>query len=180
MNSEIKNIEDVELSKQDIREMTSPNSPNVIDYIELQRIGNLDAVFKNGGCILLIDTSITADAKTGHWVLLLHQGGKNIEHFDSYGFGIDKELDIANRDLLRYGGGNQLTPHLTALIQKDGYNVIENNHKLQILKDGINTCGRHCVVRYLMRDTPLNDYIKMMTGNKINADEIVSYMTYLL
>ena len=175
MNKVIKQAEKIELTGDDLREMTN-NECKVMDYLSLEKVATLDQVFGNKNAVILL---FNTSNNSGHWVLLIKRGDSSVEHFDPYGFTIDEDLNIANNQMLRNHEG-QLTPHLTALIERSGFNVIENKKRLQKLLKDINTCGRHCVLRYLFSDEPINKYIRMMTNQKITPDEIATYFTYLL
>ena len=175
MNQLIKNSEKIELTGEDLHQMTNGEC-KILDYLDLERMENMAQVF--GGkqaAILLFNTS----SNVGHWVLLMRRGEGVVDHFDPYGFSIDQDINIASNQMVRNHQG-ALTPHLTALIQKGGFRVIENNKRLQKMLSDINTCGRWCVVRYLMADYPIEKFQKTMLNQKINPDEIVSYLTYLL
>lgn len=110
----------------------------------------------------------------GHWVLLMKKGNL-IEFFDSYGFFIDDQLKFINPEFKKKS--HQDFPYLSKLLLDSGYKIIYNPVRLQKTNNDISSCGRHVCLRLILKDLPLNDYIKMMKYNKYDPDSLVTYLT---
>jgi len=80
------------------------------------------------------------EMKKGHWTLL-HRTSEGIEHFDPYGIIVDREF----REL----GWQQ--PHYLAKLLREmsekGEVINYNQYPFQSRGEGINTCGRWCILR---------------------------------
>ena len=113
----------------------------------------------------------------GHWVCLFREGNL-IEHFDSYGYFVDDELDFKMDEHFRKVN-NMEYPLLGLLMYEafDRYNMTFNEHKFQKQDNSISSCGRHCVVRLWYSHLPLKEYKKFMYSTKYTPDELVTLLT---
>ena len=94
--------------------------------------------------IILIEEKLNR----GHFTCLLRYG-KTIEAFDSYSGTIDNELKYIPEMMKRMLGEDE--KHLSRLLGAvKERQVIYSKKRLQKLEDGINTCGRWCILRILM------------------------------
>ena len=152
------------LSKEDLQSMLNTDV-NILDYDILGEM-TLDQVLVNGMAIILmhIHSDDGSRKPVGHWVALIRQGD-HIEHFDSYGLRIDEELHLTHE-----------SKHLSNLLH--GHIVKNDNVQLQEFKDDVNTCGRHCVVRCMMKDVDYEHYVQFMKSLKCKPDEAVTLMTF--
>jgi hypothetical protein len=175
MDKKILNAEQFDLSGADILRMTD-NKAKIMPYEALEHVGSLsEAIGAKGALILLYQTA----QQHGHWVCLLDKGNNNLEFYDPYGLKPDEELNMDNEYHLRIHNG-QKAPHLTALIEKGGWNVEYNKEKLQRMLSHVNTCGRYCVLRVIFRTTGMNQFNKLLTGNKYYIPDFwVSALTLL-
>lgn len=138
----------------------------VVKYSQLKNFRHIDDIFVNGSFVILIENPTS---NVGHWVCVVKRGtGKDaiISYFDSYGRVPDPKLYL--------GDGY---PYLTRLLKSSGYTVEYNSHDYQ--GSGTSTCGRHCIVRIIMKDEPLSHYRKFMNMFK-NDDEIVTAITSMI
>jgi hypothetical protein len=81
----------------------------------------------------------------GHWVCIVRKNN-NIYLYDPYGCPIDRELsfiDKAQRILL--GEDRRLIQRLINRCNCE-INIYENSSQFQSLKEGVSTCGRHCIL----------------------------------
>ena len=123
-----------------------PETNCILKYSELANLGSIydilpkDMSYK----IILIEEKLNR----GHFTCLLRYG-KTIEAFDSYSGTIDNELKYIPEMMKRMLGEDE--KHLSRLLGavKDRQ-VIYSKKRLQKLEDGINTCGRWCILRILM------------------------------
>lgn len=111
--------------------------------------------------------------RNGHWSLLHetvdNDGNSVVEFFDSYGMKPDDAIDvlriIEDKTIVKF------------LLQNDK-NIEYSPYQLQELKPGISTCGRHCILRYLMHHIPIDEYVDRLDAiakkTGYNYDLIVS------
>jgi len=166
------------LSDADIREF-EPNT-NIFTYPYLNEVSHIDEVLdRNGRAIMLF---LTENEQTGHWLAIMKRG-KTIEVYDSYGKKPDSAEFISNLgagkdDMERFGQSEKL---LTDLIRDSGYKLEWNKNAVQPGSKGVNTCGRHAVMRLMLGHLPLREYnallgrIKSKTG--IGADDLATALT---
>lgn len=179
---------DKALSGADIMNATN-GALKIMTYPQLTKYNYIKQAFGNNDGIALLypfrGSGRNGDGYYGHWTLLMRNNrkdGPEVEFFDSYSNKPDDQLKFAK-------GGyreehNMKLPHLTKLLYdatKRGYNVEYNNHKLQGKGGNIETCGRHVITRYLMRNLDVDQYNDLMnklqkeTG--LNKDQLVTEMT---
>lgn len=149
----IDKAEQIPLSGLDIRRISGIN--NIIEYGDLSSYRNIDAVLgPEEAIIILYETR----RFFGHWVCLFKRDTHTLEFFDSLGLPMDSELklisDYQRRQL------NEFIPHLTHLIKKSRYKLIQNKYKLQEFIENVNTCGRWASVRIKQRDMNIDDFAK--------------------
>lgn len=138
----------------------------VLKYRNLKNFHNLDDLFVNGSFVILIENPTS---NIGHWVCVVKRGQGNnavVSYFDSYGRKPDPKLYL--------GSGY---PYLTKLLLSSGYPIEYN--KIDYQGRGTSTCGRHCIVRIIMKDKPLSDYKKFMSLFR-NDDDIVTAITSMI
>ena len=126
------------LSFTDIKRMLGPasSSTKLIHYNDLQSATNIQQVFGPNKAVIILLSIMNKNAPTvGHWIAILSKGDI-IEHFDSYGFSIDKELSITHEQ-----------PWLGQLLRSSDKKIIQSTRRYQQLREDVNTCGRWCVVR---------------------------------
>jgi hypothetical protein len=118
---------------------------------------------------------VTTDTD-GHWLgIFADLESKTITHFDPYG--------LSPRAEMRYTNIPEVvnTP-LTNLYQKaesEGWNIIVSDTKLQEMEGGVNTCGRHVIVRLRMSYLSVAEYAALMMKQKMKPDDLVTLMTFL-
>ena len=163
----ITNAEGHDLSNDDIKNITNGKC-KVISYHELVSINKLDDLFvNNNACIILYETK----QNFGHWTALIKQNDYQVEFFDPYGLDMDSELNIA-----KYNN----TPYLTNLFNQTNYRLITNKTQLQHLVSQVNTCGRWCSMRVVMKNIPIGQFANLFTTNQhYNNDFWVSALTYI-
>jgi hypothetical protein len=174
------------LSSSDISNATN-DEVKIMTYPELTKYNDLDDAFGNRNSIALLYPfkGGVNSSMYGHWTLLMRNDrldGPEIEFFDSYNYKPDDQLKFAKggyRDSM-----NMRAPYLTKLLLKaidKGYNIEYNDNKHQSKDPLITTCGRHVVVRYLLRNLDIdryNDFMKkLQKKSKLRSDELVTYLT---
>jgi hypothetical protein len=138
--SEYKNKLSEMLSNDDFNKFYSDNiQDKIMKYSELKNYNDIPDVIPIDRDFRLILIETTRNA--GHWTLLIRKD--NIYYyFDSYGKKVDKEFKYIPNQIRRMLG--QTNNDLTRLLVGD--NVLQNTYKFQSNKDGINTCGKWCVM----------------------------------
>ncbi len=171
----IKKYEDVALSNTDIFELLG-GKVHIAMYPDLHNYENIDQLLgKYGACILLFE----AKPQYGHWVLIFKLDSTTIEFFNPYGgYPDDSLLSINKKFRIKT---NQEYPILSQLLIDSPYKLTYNEFQFQEKNHGINTCGRHCVVRLLKRKLDLYQYVNFL--NKLcneyneNYDGVVTLLT---
>ena len=171
----IKNAEAIDVDGSAMLRMVS-NKSNLMPYEALEAHQTIDSVLGKNGCVILLYQQNKA---WGHWTCLFksEQDKSKLLFFDSYGIPIDQELKFSKFNTRKHQG--QITPHLSALIDKSNYTVESNTHRYQ--KDGRRhqECGSHVATRIIFRHMGHKQYQTFMTKNKQDADYIVVAFTLL-
>lgn len=140
----------IPLTNDDLERYFGPTANmNIMKYSELADINAIEDVLpsNNSYKILLLETKLNS----GHWIAIMRYNN-TIEVFNSYGskpsrhdFGYVPKLT----NLLL----GQTEPYLNKLLDRalenKTFKIIFNKRKFQKLKEGVNTCGRWCVLRII-------------------------------
>ena len=120
------------------------------------------------------------EPNVGHWVGLIRNDDV-IEFFDSYGMFPESEKDYIDQNFIESSGQRQnKLAQLLFDAWKLGYKVEYNDYHLQVMKDGISTCGRHVISRIWNKHMNIDEYNKFINSfrNKgLNPDDVVSIIT---
>lgn len=175
MDKIIKNSEEIDLSGTDIMRMTDSKT-SIMSYEMLKNYNSIDTVLgRYESVVILYETR----RNFGHWVVLFKVSETTLEFFDSYGLSVDEELAFDKGYNKRIHKGQEV-PHLSHLLNESNYNVISNKKQLQSNLEDINTCGRYCVLRVILRHITLKEFNDLLINNKhYNPDFWVSALTYL-
>ena len=164
--NQIKYYEDVALSNNDICKLIDGKA-NIIIYPDLHKYENIDQLLEpHGACILLFE----AKKNYGHWCCLFKQKPNLLEFFNPYGGYPDDSLKYIGTDFRIKS--NQDYPYLSKLMIDSPYNLSYNEYAFQKHKPDIKTCGRHCSLRIICRDMPINEYYNFINyySKKLNLD----------
>jgi len=147
---------------------------NVVSYSDIK---SLDDIFgdKNAAIVLYQ----TTDKYSGHWVLIMryvYNGIHTIEYFDPYGDDID---NIITRKL-HYNPKQK--PIMYDILSQSDSDIIINNFKFQELSNNTQTCGRWCIVRFLLRMIPLTKFCALFKKKnyKLSRDNLTCLLTLLV
>jgi hypothetical protein len=147
----IKAIKDYErnlarmISDADIKN-TFGGDTKIIKYSELKNYKTFfDLLTENNGsecfCVVLTES----DYNEGHWCCLFRTKNDEIYWFDSYGIKPDGELKLIPERIRKMLGENSNElQRLIKTVPKGKFHYLKEKH--QVLKDGINTCGRWCMI----------------------------------
>jgi len=153
------------------------NQVKIITYPELIKFNNIEELLYPYGRVIIL---YLQKENYGHWTCIFYQGKgkKRIEHFDSYGYFPDDELNFAIDPYFRKVN-NMEYPLLTLLLNEayNRYDMTFNQYKFQKKKKDISTCGRHCIVRLWYSDIELDEYKDMMFSTELTPDELVTMLT---
>lgn len=148
----LKKYQNVALSNHNILSLLN-NKANIVLYPELYKYNSIDELLNPFGCCILL---FEAQPNYGHWVVLTRTNNKTIEFFNSYGGLPDGSLDKI--DIRFRKDSNQDYPYLSELLYKSPYHLTYNEFKFQKHDRKIKTCGRHCVVRALLKSLDIYQY----------------------
>lgn len=168
---DIYELMEVALSGEQIKDATGIN--NIVTLSELKHFKTLKQLLgRQKACILLYETS----ENYGHWCCIFEVSPDLVEFFDPYGFFIDSELKYVPQSFKDKKNLNHT--FIIRLLLNSSYKYIEwNNFPLQSQAEGVNTCGRHVILRLLHRDKTLNEYYNMVEGSGMDADKFVTIKT---
>ena len=171
------NAEQIELSDDDILDITR-NKTNLMTYASLENYNNIDDVLgEHGACVLLYQH----DESEGHWCCIFKsaQNDDTLIFHDPYGIKLDSEIEKSPFQMRRHNG--EIVPHLSHLLEKSNYKVIQDTYQFQEFKHDINTCGKFVCVRLLFRDYTPRKYKHLLLNSfeGMNPDKTVSMLTLL-
>lgn len=157
-----------ELSGFDLQEFV-PES-KVLLHSDIDEYDNIDELFVNRALpnVTFINyeagSTMTAggqEAINGHWSLIIDKGD-HIVSFDPYGGSLEKQYSYVKGDFRE-------DPHLIDLLLESNLPVDNNTFKFQKQGKGINTCGKHCVLRALFEDLTNSQYKDLIQKATKNA-----------
>jgi len=174
MDKIIKKIITEDLSGVNITQITRGNCI-VRLYEELLNFHNIvDAIGTTGNMVLLLPTQKDVET-TGHWVAVLFDKDTNtINHWDSYGLNWKQERAYSNNEYIK----EHLLGNLYRKAINEGYKVTYNQHRLQKMSNGINTCGRWVSTRVRFSYLSNDEFAEIFLNQKYNPDYLVSLLTF--
>ena len=150
---------------------------NIFLYGDILGATDIDELFGDFDSAVIL---YEKEPKLGHWVALLRRGNR-IEFFDPYGIFPDLEKSYLNRDYLVSTGQNYNKLADLLYHSWNKYVVEYNNFRLQTMKDGVSTCGRHVIARIWNKKLSINQYYKLINSFKkkfgLDADDVVAILT---
>ena len=161
----------VTLSNDDIAQLLRGRT-KVIHYADLQHYDSIEQLLSPYGNAVIL---YPGQGNVGHWTCVLYtkdgRGRRVVEFFDPYGISVDREFQMVHPSVRR-------PRFLARLLYETPYPVEFNDHDLQVLAAGVNTCGRHVVNRIRNAHMPLDTYIYVFGGRKKGeADRLAVEMT---
>lgn len=171
------------LTSSEISSLIGEDNCKVMIYKDLQKMGpqQFYNLMRSKRALVVL---YPGESDThGHWCLVfMYPDSKTIEFFDPLGK-IGKQELYADQELKWNAIGEAKRPVLKEWLKMFGGNLEFNPHQIQKRDDRINTCGRHCVVRYLFgrQGMPIEDYYKYLVQLKkekgLSPDQFVAKMT---
>lgn len=170
MDKVIRNIIDQDLSGADLNYVTHKKCP-VHLYKDL--IGKTDireVVGPNNACFILFPVQ---NSLQGHWIgIILHEKTNTVEHYDSYGLSWTEEIKYSDDPIVNRNVLGQLYKHA----MDQGYKVVYNQTRFQVMKEGINCCGKHVGCRIRFKYLDLDQYRRLMLNQKMSPDYLVTIL----
>jgi hypothetical protein len=166
MDKLILNAENISLSEEQIIS-ASYGKIKPMAYHELSGIQTASQLFATHNYICVL---YETRRNYGHWVLLSRIDDNTVEFFDPYGFRLDSELkyisDYHRKEL------DEFVPHLTNILKDQ--KIVSSTRQFQKRAEDVNTCGRHCIQRYRLRDMDLHEYSRFMFASRNDPDYLVT------
>ena len=157
-----------DLSFADLRKMLGEktHTTKFIQYDALSQFRDIAELFGSDNSVIILMSIKGPNAPAaGHFIALLNKPNF-IEHFDSYGFSIDQELNITHeQDLL----GNML--------RSSGKSIVQSKRKYQKMREYVNTCGRWCVVRVRHYNMSRSEFSSFIDSTHQEPDVAVTMLT---
>lgn len=173
----IKELEKISLSNEDVLKCIGHRA-NLVMYPQIRNYKNIDELLgEYGACVILYLTK-EDPGLYGHWCCIFKQDDKTIQFFDPYGDPVDTALDYDMSDYFRKKYDLDI-PLLSYLLYKayDKYDIRYNEIPFQEEKRDVNSCGRHCCIRLILRDLDEYEYEDFMNSTPFNPDELVTLLT---
>jgi len=139
----------------------------IVSYNEISKFRNLDDLLQPYDSVVLL---YTTKENFGHWITIFKVGKRAVEFFDPYGYYPDDELELIPDEWKYSGHSGEEFPYLSRLLDESGYQVIYNGWQLQGFKKDINTCGRWCVLRNILKQMRLDDFVKLFLNQRNPPD----------
>ena len=137
------------ISDADIRRYFPDANANIITYKDFGKYNDIRQLLPQDKSYKIV---LIEDSKNhGHWTCIMRYGD-TIESFDSYGSGeLENEFKFIPRAIrAMFGETHYYLKDLLRKAKKGGARVVYNRDRLQADHEGINTCGRWCILRLLM------------------------------
>lgn len=169
MSNWLNRLENLELTPNDVLRICD----NKALFVNMLNTFDLDAVLVPFNCFVLFLPTISANE--GHYTSFVLLNGV-LYHWDSYGFGIKKLLEISEYSKVHSKND---------LIKQIGEYVSENNLKfvdslVDFQKFGkISTCGRYAGVRLKFAKYTNDKFNRFLSEPNLDTDLMVSLMTML-
>lgn len=145
----------------------------VITYPELKRYRTLEELLYPYDSVVILYETIP---DYGHWTCLFkYPKGNIVEFYDPYAGKPDSQLGYSIQTANDVNNEPLLVRLLYDYVVRKGGEIRYNDEPQQRLAKEIATCGRHCVVRLVMKNIPIDDYIWLFEN--VDADKIVTKLT---
>ena len=174
MDKIIKSVYNLDLTGNDVQYLTRGKS-KVVLYDTLTPDDNIiDIIGPTNQVLLLFPT--TNDGPDGHWLSLRYIPDKKlISLFDSYGLSVSAEIQYSkNLDVQK----NILGYLFNKAIQL-GYRYEYNPYRFQVMKSGVNVCGRWASIRNRFWYLDVEQFKRLFIGQTSSPDYLITIMTFL-
>jgi hypothetical protein len=160
MSQSIDDIKAYALSNDDINAILEPDT-KIFTYPQFGDMESIESAFDRlGRCVFLF---LTQSETVGHWLCMFARDDGSIEYFDSYGEKPEAQRKWIGEEKLEELG--EAEPYLFNLLKESNKKVYYNTYPYQTDRNDINTCGRWCVARLIMKD-----YSNLQFYNAVRRD----------
>ena len=154
----------------------------IVTYPELARCKSMKELLAPYNSVIILYISM---GNVGHWCALNQvsdgKGKKKLlEFFDPYGSKPDDHLFPLPADFRKKN--NMIRAHLCNLMYDSGFPLSYNEHGFQKLAENIQTCGRWCALRVMLKDLTLKQFDEIFNISKyigIPKDIIATSLTQI-
>lgn len=136
-------------------------------FKELERMRSIDELLGPSRTAIIL---YELQPSIGHWTAVFQRPDGVIECFDSLGYAPDSEIGFVPADFREQS--RQDHTHLLNLLAYTKNRVEYNELKLQKDKNGVSTCGRHCILRIAYRDISIKKFQQFMKRHKIDDAKV--------
>lgn len=158
-NTKIEKLINVPLTDDEINRMLHEKT-NIILYRDIHKYNCIDDMLDPYNCCVIL---LEREPNYGHWVAVTKHNN-DIEFFNSYGSSMapypDDSLLLIDDEFRKKSF--QDYPYLSELLYNSQYELFYNEFQFQKKEDGIKTCGRHCVIRCILKDLNIYEYKKFL------------------
>ena len=174
MDKLIEAVYSKDLTGIDVQYLTRGQS-KVLLYDDITVDDNiLDLIGSTNQVLLLFPTK--RGSPNGHWVsITYHPKTNTIYYFDSYGLSIDAERKYSTS---RHVQANAMGVIIDKAV-KSGVNFTWNPIRLQVMEEGINTCGRYAAMRNRMSYLTNDEFVKLFVNQQEKPDYLITILTFL-
>ena len=156
LNRTLQSAERYSLSDDDIREYLN-DDVNIVSYLDLPNINRLQDLFKTSDN-LVIHIPVQSQS-AGHWTCsFMSEDMKTFNYFCPYAFTPYKNITKSPYLTHAEDKNDFALVYLIKQFLREGGKVSVNKYKIQQLKNGVNTCGRHCIARLLHKQLNNKQY----------------------
>ncbi len=181
MDLVVKKGEAFSYSDSDIKRLLD-DDVRILKYPEIAEMSTLDEILGGASCACIL---YMTRQNFGHWTALIKNPGgqsNSYEIFDPYGMMPDEELKYISPEFKNSSNQNrQHLSHIAASDMKSGRvkEIFYNVYKLQSSYKDINTCGRWCGIRCLLKRFKIEEFCLLFINQKLTPDEWVTAMTLI-
>ncbi len=174
MDNLIKSVYKYDLSGNDVEYLTRGKS-KVILYDNLKPTDDIiDLIGPTNQVLLLFPTQ--QGSPDGHWISITYDEiTKTIRHWDSYGLSPTAEIQYSQNKLVK----SNILGRLYNKSQLQGYRFEFNSHRLQVMANGINVCGRFASLRNRFAYLSTDQFAKLFLNQKQSPDYLCTILTFL-
>ena len=174
MDSIIKAVYNYDLTGVNVQYLTRAKSKILLYDTLTTNDDIIERIGPTNQTLLLFPTQ--AGSPDGHWISLIYrQSTRTIEHWDSYGLSPQAELQYSTS---RHVKADTLQ-FLYRKAESQGYKVIWNPYRFQVMANGINVCGCMASMRNRFHYLTIEQMKKLWLNQKESPDYLVTILTFM-
>ena len=174
MDSIIKAVYNYDLTGVNVQYLTRAKSKILLYDTLTTNDDIIERIGPTNQTLLLFPTQ--EGSPDGHWISIIYRPSiRTIEHTDSYGLSPQAELQYSTS---RHVKSNTLG-YLYRKAESQGYKVVWNPYRFQVMANGINTCGRFAAIRNRFWYLNIEQMKTLLLGQKESPDFIITMLTFM-